>query len=545
MKRKVVLFLTCIFSLYGLSVTYYVDAARPSDGGDGKSWLTAKKTIQAAIDQTSAGDTVLVTNGNYKSGTTVSPGGSLNNRVVITNAITVRSMNGAAATIIEGSGTNYYGTYAAARCVFITNGILEGFTLRKGATHASGGTLNYSGGGAYLGGATSPAELRNCVVSGNWALYGGGASRGALANCTLSGNNAQYGGATYFSTLANCLLADNVATYHGGGAYRGTLANCTLSGNRADYGGGGYISTLVNCIAYYNTALTASNNYYSATLTHCCSTPLATGAGNTNAEPQFLNRSAGQYWLTSPSPCLNTGTNGGVVGTTDLAGNPRVQNGTVDMGAYEGSYTDAQTVAPPQFSPPSGTSFSNSLSVYVSCATVGSAIRYTLDGSVPTADSALYAGPFLLLYDTTIRARAFRLGWADSAVATALFNAPPANFYVAAARPDDSGDGRNWATAKRTIQAAVNLTADGDTVLVSNGVYNTGSVVTPGGALSNRVVITNAITVRGVNGAAVTIIEGEGSLSMQYSASAIRCVFITNGVLARTVCSMVLPFRRA
>ena len=28
----------------------YVDAARPDDSGDGSSWATAKKTIQAAID---------------------------------------------------------------------------------------------------------------------------------------------------------------------------------------------------------------------------------------------------------------------------------------------------------------------------------------------------------------------------------------------------------------------------------------------------------------------------------------------------------------
>lgn len=58
---------------------------------------------------------------------------------------------------------------------------------------------------------------------------------------------------------------------------------------------------------------------------------------------------------------------------------------------------------------------------------------------------------------------------------------------------------------KKTIQAAVDAAVDGDMVLVTNGVYNTCVTVTPGYALNNRVVITKDITVRSVNGAAVTV----------------------------------------
>ncbi len=45
-------------------------------------------------------------------------------------------------------------------------------------------------------------------------------------------------------------------------------------------------------------------------------------------------------------------------------------------------------------------------------------------------------------------------------------------FFVDAARPDDSGAGTSWTTAKQTIGAALTAAADGDTVLVKYGTYN-------------------------------------------------------------------------
>ena len=62
-------------------------------------------------------------------------------------------------------------------------------------------------------------------------------------------------------------------------------------------------------------------------------------------------------------------------------------------------------------------------------------------------------------------------------------------FYADASRQDDSGDGLSWATAKQTIQAAVDLAADGDTVLVTNGVYDIGVRLTPNGLFRNRLVV--------------------------------------------------------
>ena len=81
-----------------------------------------------------------------------------------------------------------------------------------------------------------------------------------------------------------------------------------------------------------------------------------------------------------------------------------------------------------------------------------------------------------------------------------------------------------WANAATTIQAAVDVASPGDVVIVSNGVYNTGSA-TPISNIACRVAITNAITVQSVNGPDYTSIVGQGSLG----ASGMRCAYLASG----------------
>jgi hypothetical protein len=83
--------------------------------------------------------------------------------------------------------------------------------------------------------------------------------------------------------------------------------------------------------------------------------------------------------------------------------------------------------------------------------------------------------------------------------------------YHVAPDGDDANDGAGWTHAKRTIQAAVDAAEDWDTVLVTNGLYDTGGRPEAGGRESYRVCIEKPIKLISVNGPEHTFIAGNYS----------------------------------
>lgn len=362
-QRFAVAFLALLSFPVSATTTHYVDLNSTNPTPPYADWSIAATNIQDAIDASTNGDSIFVTNGVYQTGGRVVPPYLLTNRVVVDKAVVIQSVNGLAVTVIKGNpvpGTN------AIRCVYLTNGAsLAGFTLTNGATRSwdtptDNISVEWSGGGAWC--VSSSANISNCVFSSNSAsYYGGGVRGGTLYHCVLTGNSASYGGGAGFSSLNgcllignsalggggvancglnNCVLAGNSATDAGGGAESCyTINNCTIVSNSAqiDFGGGVDACHVSNSIVYYNTA-PSQPNYATdyLTMNYCCTTPMySLNQGNFTNEPLFMDLAGGNLRLQSSSPCINSGNNAYVTTTNDLDGNPRIVGGIVDVGAYE------------------------------------------------------------------------------------------------------------------------------------------------------------------------------------------------------------------
>ena len=232
---------------------------------------------------------------------------------------------------------------------------------------------NYGGGQENT--SSSNPTITNCSFIYNKATYGGGqendSSDPTMTNCSYVYNKATYGGGqenySCLAILINCYFVYNSAT-EGGGQYNyasPTVTNCSFAYNSASNIGGAQYNTsssltMTNSI-FWNNTKGGNNNVAGADIENNSSTPTVsycltqensiyssgTGIIN-NQDPLFLNATdpdgADNIWftaddglvLTTGSPAINVGNDAANSTTTDAAGNARKQ-GTIDLGAYEGS----------------------------------------------------------------------------------------------------------------------------------------------------------------------------------------------------------------
>jgi uncharacterized repeat protein (TIGR02543 family) len=187
-----------------------------------ESWKDAAHDIQSALDISGSGDRVVVEAGTYGA-------------ITVSNAVILMGYRGAEATFIDGGN--------AERAVTMTGGgVLEGFTVRNGASEDCGGIL--ADGGAVV----RDVVVEGCRatgaegVGGGLCLYGGSTAE----NVRASGNEAAYGGGIYAveaSAVEGCKMTGNEASARGGGAWLGgesRMAESVLESNTAVRGGGVY-----------------------------------------------------------------------------------------------------------------------------------------------------------------------------------------------------------------------------------------------------------------------------------------------------------------
>ncbi|MFI6099843.1 chitobiase/beta-hexosaminidase C-terminal domain-containing protein [Lentzea sp. NPDC051213] len=171
------------------------------------------------------------------------------------------------------------------------------------------------------------------------------------------------------------------------------------------------------------------------------------------------------------------------------------------------SYTHNSAPAPvatPTFSPPGGT-YPSTQTVTISTATSGATIRYTVDGSTPTASSPLYSGPISVPSSRTVNAIGIKAGQPNSAVGSAAYV-----IGTPVATPTFSPPGGAYASAQTvTISTAtsgstIRYTVDGSTPTASSPLYS-GPISVPTSRTVNAIGIKAGLANSAVASATYTI----------------------------------------
>jgi hypothetical protein len=240
----------------------------------------------------------------------------------------------------------------------------------------------------------SAAEPLRSIISGNYIAYNKcGISirefdvpeNGLISNNIIAHNSPE--GGIYMKEhnypIVNNIICNNISTSNncGGGITLSLcnpkLINNTILNNSAPTGGGIWIIShgeeILNCIFRGNFASQSGNQFYfydwlgygdnptfNATISNCNIEGgkeafggleyLGKYENNIDELPYFLDPENGDYSLTDSSPCINAGipdTTGLDLPEFDLAGNPRILDLTVDIGAYEYYSGDLKIVLQP------------------------------------------------------------------------------------------------------------------------------------------------------------------------------------------------------
>ena len=247
-----------------------------------------------------------------------------------------------------------------------------------------------SGAGGSVQAEETPLVVTGCVFTNNSSGSHGGAFRfwgDYLLSCTetvFSGNSASYdGGAVLLSgalpiRFNQCLFSGNACAHKGGAinsyAADAAFSNCTLTANRSALNGGAIYQNdptapglqIINCILWENQAAGSASTPGASLASQLDGNPLArfrnsiiansggssswnpasgiNEGGNLDGDPLFLApilpsaapSSGGDFQLAHGSPALDSGDNAVVVTDHDLSGAPRLTNGIVDLGPFEG-----------------------------------------------------------------------------------------------------------------------------------------------------------------------------------------------------------------
>jgi len=534
------------------------------------SWSTAARTIQDAVDVSEAGDTVRVNDGFYNGGGAHSPYNYALNRIFVDKTITIESVNGPENTIVTGAADPIDAVgEAAIRCAyFSSNVVFSGFTVSNGYSKTYGGGIYCS---------EYSSLISNCVVAGNYSYnHAGGVCRGTITGSVISNNFAYFnGGGLYRSVTSDSIINFNSGT-DGGGIYYGSTSNCTFHGNSGHKGGGTYYTTVSDCVlncntSYYGGAVYGGTINDSLVVSNLCylngggmSGGIATGcefidnvayvnggsfsgstANNCYISDNKANEYGGGVFNGTANNCVINGNwayyDGGGAATSILNNCTVVDNSASRSGGGISGGEVRNSIIWDNKASVSGNNFNGSLAttVYSCSPDLTSGVNGCITAYPQFSD--LTSGNYRLFSSSPCRDignNTYTPSGNDLDENTRTIGGTvDLGSYELADNPVHSGSPThyvsttgtavwpytNWVTAARTIQDAVDVSANGDTVRVNNGFYNGGGASSNG---LNRVLANKSIAIESVNGAEHTTITGATGTN-KFGEASVRCVSLT------------------
>jgi ubiquitin len=342
-----------------------------------------------------SGNDIFIASGNGFQGNT----GNDNCYHVIYNPVHTTSIDNTAILdgfTIRGGNANYLNTTGELSPECYGAGILNtgssptisncSFTSNSAFNSSASSLSNFNAGSAIAAMSQSNPIVSNCHFINNYSnlgtafianWYGGGMT---ISNCLFESNYAAVGGGGYAniaggSYIKNSIFRMNTSFMNGGGIYTGSsdvIANClfysntadgkggaicqegqgwlviknvTISDNTASEGGGIYnkATEIYNSIIWGNTAgINGSQIFGDPSINNSCYGNSANDVVGTldpvnciTTTPLFVDAPNSDYRLLGNSPCINTGNNSYNTESYDIRGEARIQEMTIDMGAYE------------------------------------------------------------------------------------------------------------------------------------------------------------------------------------------------------------------
>jgi len=366
---------------------------------------------------------------------------------------------------------------------------------------------NYGGGMYYI---SSTSTLTDLLFKGNTGkIYGGGlinsSSTLTLDRVSFIANTAaQQGGGMYHAAgtinLFNVLFSRNsvytAGSYYGGGLFVSGIANLTnvtFAGNTLAFihataigGAGLYRSSgtvkINNSIFWGNTRGAAKPDQLNATGVTATHTLIeggfATGTQILIGNPLFNQAEADDLQLKGGSPAIDAADNSLNTSITDLAGNPRIFDETIDMGAYENQGGSGLKISPGilpgivrgtdpdlQFSATGG---SGTYSWTVQSGSLPVGLMLSVDGVIKGMPTL--AGKYTFVIAATDQTLV------GSKQYTVTVTAGSVHLYVSQLA-SGYNNGSSWTDAFTNLQTAISQVTSGDEIWVAKGNYSPGTLV--------------------------------------------------------------------